>query len=227
MVKPGTLPYSKSEIDRIGDRLRDEQVESGILEKLDAYRESFDAAYQEVVDRIREELKVAPTGRPGKSIPSIIHKLSRESIRLSQMQDIAGCRIVVVDIPDQNVAVRLLTELFRDVTVVDRRVRPSHGYRAVHVIARIGGLAVEIQVRTDLQHLWAEYSEILADKIDKEVKYGGGPAAVRDLLVTGSGLVERLESISDTAAPGSREEERLEVINLFREAIRHWEKLSR
>ncbi len=145
MTKQRSLPYSKSEIDRIGERLRAEQVEPEILEKLDVYRESFESAYQEVVRRIRDEVRVAPTGRPGKSIPSIIHKLNRETIRLSQMQDIAGCRIVVSDIPDQDAVVRLLQEVFRDATLVDRRLNPSHGSRAVHVVARIARLPVEFK----------------------------------------------------------------------------------
>jgi ppGpp synthetase/RelA/SpoT-type nucleotidyltranferase len=37
--------------------------------------------------------------------------------------------------------------------VIDRREKPSHGYRAVHVIVECGGRMVEIQVRTELQHL--------------------------------------------------------------------------
>jgi len=227
MAKRGGLSYSKSEIDRIGDRLRDEQVESEILVKLDAYRESFEPAYQEVVSRIREELKIAPTGRPGKSIPSILHKLNRESIRLSQMQDIAGCRIVVVDIPDQDEVLRLLGRLFGDARTIDRRIRPSHGYRAVHVVARIAGLPVEIQVRTDLQHLWAEYSEMMADAVDKDVKYGEGPVELRELLASAARLVQDLESIPATAELAWREERRLDVINMFQKLIRDGEKLRR
>jgi len=35
-------------------------------------------------------------------------------------------------------------------------------------------VSVEIQVRTALQHLWAELSERLADVVDSSIKYGGG-----------------------------------------------------
>jgi len=151
--RPG---LSRSQIDRIGDRLRKRQLDPSTLTELDEYRRSFEPAYEEVVRRIQLKLGVTPTGRAGKSIPSIIEKLERESIRLSQMQDIAGCRIVCADIPEQDRVVAETESLFDDATIIDRRVRPSYGYRAVHVVVRISKFPVEIQVRTVIQHLWAE-----------------------------------------------------------------------
>jgi ppGpp synthetase/RelA/SpoT-type nucleotidyltranferase len=50
---------------------------------------------------IRDQLGLEPTGRPAKSTTSITEKLHRESIRLTQIQDIAGCRIVISDIAEQ------------------------------------------------------------------------------------------------------------------------------
>ena len=43
----------------------------------------------------------------------------------------------------------------RSPKVVDRRADPVQGSRAVHVIAFPGGVPVEVQVRTRLQHAWA------------------------------------------------------------------------
>ena len=65
----------------------------------------------------------------------------------------------------------------------DLRDNPHNGYRAVHVI--IGGSGaklVEVQARTELQHVWAQLSEKLADRFGIDLKYGGGPAAVRAQL---------------------------------------------
>ena len=54
---------------------------------------------------------------------------------------------------------------------------------------------VEIQVRTLLQHLWANLSEKLADMVDPAVKYGGGPANVRELLDGISREIWEMESL--------------------------------
>ena len=79
--------------------------------------------------------------------------------------------------------------------IKDRRENPSHGYRAVHVIVFVNGKAVEIQVRTELQHLWAEKSEKLADSFGQEVKYGGGEELVRKDLKVSSDNVKILEDV--------------------------------
>ena len=64
-----------------------------------------------------------------------------------------------------------LTSLFENASVIDRRANPSHGYRAIHVIVRHEEKLVEIQVRTSLQHVWAELSEKMSDVFDPAIKY--------------------------------------------------------
>src|SRR5258706_11379869 len=86
---------SKTQIDRLGDRLRKDDISDDDLRLLDLYRRDFFEAYEIVIGNIREKLSLEPTGRPAKSTTSISDKLLRESIRLSQMQDIAGRRITV------------------------------------------------------------------------------------------------------------------------------------
>jgi len=41
---------------------------------------------------------------------------------------------------------------------------------------------VEVQVRTDIQEIWARLSEKLMDRHGLDVKYGGGPPEVRSRL---------------------------------------------
>ena len=126
--------FTKSQIDKLGQRLRAETFQETELTLLDEYRRSFGPAYDRVVEKVQAVLGVPISGRPAKSTTSIIEKLNRESIRLSQIQDIAGCRIVVSDSLEQNRAVELIATAFENVAVQDRRTKPSHGYRAVHVI---------------------------------------------------------------------------------------------
>jgi ppGpp synthetase/RelA/SpoT-type nucleotidyltranferase len=156
-------------------------------------------AYEVVLDRIRAESGEKPTGRSAKTEKSIVDKLRRQSIRLSQMQDIAGCRIVVEGVRRQNEVVTAIKGVFAEVEIVDRRENPSHGYRAVHLVVSTGGRAIEVQVRTNLQHLWAEYSEKLSDVYDPAIKYGGGPQEIVDELRELSELVGYAEFAEQTS----------------------------
>ena len=188
------MQMSKTQLDRLGDRIRKSVINDDDLRLLDEYRRSFADAYEHMVGAIVKNLSLDPTGRPSKSTTSISDKLRRESIRLSQIQDIAGCRLVVRDIAEQNSVVDSLQDLFGiSVSIVDRREKPSHGYRAVHMIVQFQGKSTEIQIRTALQHLWAELSEKLSDVIDPSVKYGGGNEAVTDILAKTSGWVVGVE----------------------------------
>lgn len=193
--------FSKSQIDRLGDRLRKGPPSDADLRLLDEYRRSFGPAYDFVIRTIRDKLQLEPTGRPAKSTSSITEKLRRESIRLSQVQDVAGCRVIVGDTLDQDRTIARLREIFQDCKVIDRRTTPSYGYRAVHVIVTTEGLNVEIQVRTSLQHLWAEYSERLADVVDSSIKYGGGDGVIRSALAVFADLVSQIEVAERTGTP--------------------------
>lgn len=211
---------TKAQIDRLGNRLRDGSPSDDDLRLLDAYRRSFLPAYEEVTSRIRSSLALEPSGRPAKTIASISDKLRRETIRLSQIQDIAGCRIVVDGgLEEQDQVTSRLQQLFSEAAIVDRRVHPSHGYRAVHVIVNLQGRLVEVQVRTLLQHVWAE----LCEKIDDAypgTKYGRGHSEITSSLLGSSRnghaieLLERDAHVFDRKIdelPGGPEAEELRV----------------
>jgi putative GTP pyrophosphokinase len=185
---------SNTQIDRLGDRLRAGSPTDSDLTTLDEFRRSFGEAYGSVIQSI-ERIGLEPTGRPAKSTGSIIEKLHRESIRLTQVQDIAGCRVVVPDRQKQDAIVAALRGAFPGAAVIDRRQTPSFGFRAVHVVPKVGGRAVEIQVRSAPQHLWAELSEKLSDVVDKNVKYGGGPERLQEALISASNTIARFEEL--------------------------------
>lgn len=174
---------------------------------LDEFRLSFGAPFDAVVERIKQNPGWHPSSRRMKTTQAIRDKLTRESIRLSQMQDIAGCRIVVpsaVKVSEggalgQDRVVESLRLLFQDATVIDRRERPSHGYRAVHLIVRESGKPIEIQVRSGLQHQWAEFSEKLSER-DPAIKYGAGNETARRLLANLSAIHAEHEVLERTLA---------------------------
>lgn len=111
-----------------------------------------------------------------KRLPSILKKLQRRynknqpTMKLSQMQDIAGCRVVMSNV---ELARKLHKESYikgdlkhRKVNEKDYITNPKDdGYRSIHLIYRYksdkegkkdyNGLLVEVQIRSKLQHLWA------------------------------------------------------------------------
>jgi ppGpp synthetase/RelA/SpoT-type nucleotidyltranferase len=209
---------SKTQIDRLGERLRDAAPSEDDLRLLHEYRTSFSGASEAVVRRLQEELGLAPTARPAKSTTSVVDKLRRETIRSTQIQDIAGCRIVVADANTQNRVAATVGLMFDRAIVVDRRLRPSFGYRAVHIIPELNGRLVEIQLRILLQHRWAEFSEKLADRVGSDLKYGGGPADAREVLMGFSKLIAEHEDMEIKLANSMNEAERLGERNLRQQA---------
>ncbi len=202
---------TKTQVDRLGDRLREGLPTPADLRLLDDYRQSFAVPYQEVLDTLTTVFLLKPTGRQAKSTASIVAKLRRERVRLSQMQDIAGMRVIVVDVQAQEAALRDLTSFHHGATVIDRRVATSHGYRAVHVVMTVASLPVEVQIRTELQHLWAELSEKLADRYGEGLKYGEGDPSMRSWLGMASLLVASIE-IEESGSMGFQAiESRLKV----------------
>jgi hypothetical protein len=91
MLPPSEL--SKSQIDRLGDRLRKGDVSEDDLRLLDSYRRSFSEVYEEVVGRIREQVGLEPTGRGAKSNKSIIEKRGGDPELASHLKTLSDISI--------------------------------------------------------------------------------------------------------------------------------------
>ena len=116
------------------------------------------------------------TGRL-KNYRTIREKLIRTNLRLSQIRDVIGCRIVIpnsLEIQDLVVDEILALHPNGKFRVIDRRVLPNHGYRAVHIELRRDGLISEVQVRTQVQDLWATTSEAFGEFVGRGFRYGQG-----------------------------------------------------
>jgi len=115
-----------------------------------------------------------------KRTKSIIRKLQRpenKGMDLSRIGDLVGLRIIVKNTEDQEIFDGILRERWPDAYRSDYRDRDNQ-YRAVHYLISEGGKRIEVQIRTIVQHLWAEESETFGEK----VKEGGGTVEIRDYL---------------------------------------------
>jgi len=87
---------SKSQLDKLGSRLRNSAVpEESDLRLLDECRHEFIGLIERVLQTLRRTTEY-PVECRHKTIPSIIARLRRRNpARLSEMQDIAGAHIIV------------------------------------------------------------------------------------------------------------------------------------
>jgi len=171
-----------------------------IIEDSDPWREVAPAL--EDLEGYERDSFLNVASRP-KTSEAIVAKLGREHTRLSQMQDIAGGRIIVPDKLLQDAACDAILRmtgdpqsgvvLFREVSDT-RRDGDEHGYRAVHVVVGVDGKPVELQVRTAVQQGWAQLVEGLDQRFGWDLKHGQGPRDVADWLLEMSRLGARIDS---------------------------------
>lgn len=179
-VRPVSLPTSGTQINKLGKRLRDgyPDVSDEDAEMLEQVLICYQAALNETKSRL-STLELEAVTRV-KTITTLVEKLRRDRrMQLQVVQDVAGARIIVQERGAQDVVVAAIVREFRDGSkppvVKDRRSRPNHGYRAVHVIVTAQDLPVEIQVRTRGQDAWAQGIERLGDIWGRGIRYGDGP----------------------------------------------------
>lgn len=119
-----------------------------------------------------------------KRMPRIESKLLRVSTRLSQMQDIGGCRVVVSSSGEVDAVAARINDAWAVAADDDYRDTPrSTGYRALHLIVRRSDRLIEVQLRTTGQHRWAQAVEALEDLTGVAYKDGAGEQVLHDFLV--------------------------------------------
>ncbi len=170
---------SGNQLRKLGERLaRDDRISEDDYNLLERVAGVYQATLDEVDERLRRVGFQATTRV--KTTGTLVEKLRRDStLKLNQVHDLAGARIVVDGPREQDQAVERIKMEFESCpkacTVKDRRQAPSFGYRAVHVIVFPEGVPVEIQVRTALQDAWAQIVEKLGDRWGRGIRYGAGP----------------------------------------------------
>lgn len=130
-----------------------------------------------------------------KRFSSTMNKLVREpTMKLSQMQDLGGCRAILSSVE----AVEQLYQRYRESPNLFgtelkcndyiRNPKPD-GYRGIHVVGRYNprsqknepwkGQRIEIQLRSQLQHVFATAVETVTTFTREPLKFGAGPGEWR------------------------------------------------
>jgi hypothetical protein len=160
-----------------------------------------------------------------KRFSSVMNKLAREpQMKLSQMQDLGGCRAILSDV----VTVERLYELYRGsgdlfesqgaMKCYDYIRKPkADGYRGIHVVGRYStrlkkdepwnGQRIEIQLRSQLQHAFATAVETVTTFTRLPLKFGAGPQEWRRFFsLMGSALAIREETPLVEGTPTNQSE---------------------
>lgn len=216
------MTLSNSQITKLGDRLRNGDFSEADLTVLDEFRQTYseidEQAYQLIQSTLVSKTEWTGTKRKRKTQQSIVDKLRRQpQLRLPQMQDVAGCRIVIQGGNQKADTIgNLLTGAFESQQWdIERKERHANGYRATHIIANNGQKFYEIQLRTYAQDVWANLVESLSDE-NNTLKYGGSEqeqALMSQLQI----LAERFSEIDHDADQVLFESYQQQI----EEAIRH------
>lgn len=208
---------SKSKVNAAGEIVRrylggddDEAAAARAFQAVDLIRE-FRAEHATPLQRVAANLRYYvdqhTSGRPIvvgqrlKRLVTIVDKLEREpQMRLARMHDIGGCRAVVATEEEIRAVATHLRRRWRIVREYDYMAnpKPHSGYRAYHLVVLKNGHLIEVQLRTNPQHRWAELIEVVDRRNpDLDLKGGSAPADLVEYYRLGSELLaadERGES---------------------------------
>lgn len=226
IMKHTDSSISKSQIDKAG-RLLSTNIETNSpasIEKalmvLNTWRANHSFALNTITvdlgQKIRRIHSKSTPVRRLKRIRSIISKLNKESMRLTQMQDIGGCRAVVSDIE----SVYKIKDLFlrgksqHELVAIDDYIKTpkDSGYRSLHLIYKFkskaypeyNGLQIEVQLRTVTQHAWATAVETVGAMSGQSLKSSEGEKDWLEFFKLSSIALEHIERpIFSSIVPGS------------------------
>lgn len=156
--------------------------------------------------------------------PQIIRKLNRLSVRLTQLQDIGGCRIIV----ERNAQVDEILVFLKEkveankglkitrVTDYRGQGRDITGYRSVHVLLERDGRKLELQLRSRVQHYWAESIERTSVIYGRHLKESeGDPVVIRYF----HRLSDAFYEIESGRAPSARSRIEIDKLKVDAESI--------
>lgn len=172
------MKLSKTKIDRAGialakERYRSEDEYFELEEVFNDYRKSHLKPLTETTLLLQSWLSEFNSpyyiAQRLKRKPQIVRKLNRLSVRLTQLQDIGGARIIVESNNELDKLYQYLVERVDSASTLSfyisrstdyrERGRDDSGYRALHLMIERDARTIELQLRSRVQHYWAESVE--------------------------------------------------------------------
>jgi len=231
--------YSRPEVNRAGKTLVNPDASASDLEEALTIMNNWRVAHNTPLNNFRLTLrrkakKIYPpclVAQRIKRLASIEDKLKRfPQMKLTQMQDIGGCRAVVEN-PQQ---VKALASTYYDprgqhelVRVKDYIESPrDSGYRGMHFIYRYSsttnpahnGLQIEIQLRSVLQHNWATAVEVVGTFLRQALKTSQGEDPwLRFFALMGTFIALKENTPSVPGTPTERGDLKKEILHYYQE----------
>jgi len=186
---PVEKQYSPGEINKAGIVLSSPSATKAQLDQAIEVMDNWRLSHTFPLELARKTLELRATkisvnptiGTRLKREESIRAKLEREHLmKLSTMQDIGGCRIIVRNMKEVDDLIALYGD-DPDIKIRDYVANPRvSGYRGKHIIWRFkakdeqdicyNNMRIEIQIRTELQHSWATAIEVCSTFTDQNLK---------------------------------------------------------
>lgn len=197
------MKISNSAVNRVGDIIRSDvsgaEYNEAIL-VLDEWRKEHGALMDTYYDKCVElnkklKFKNVIIAQRLKRLPTIVDKLNRfKDMELSRMQDIAGVRIVAENMVQLRKIEQQIEE-WQDLYKIDDYIKSpkASGYRCKHFIFRKDGMFVEIQLRTQIQHLWATAVETMDIFRGTSMKTNKDETYWHDFFCQASSVFARIE----------------------------------
>jgi hypothetical protein len=189
-MKSTPLKYSKTKIDRAGEVLKNRTSTAteiaNALDILSSWRgyhamplNTFATVLRQRAQKISKNAVVA---QRLKRTPSILLKLSNhKTMRLSAMQDIGGLRAILETTADVYSVLDLYKKSKSKHTLfsLDDYIESpkKDGYRSIHLVYKLTknpNMFLEIQLRSQLQHIWATGVEVFGTLQNSSFKSGHG-----------------------------------------------------
>lgn len=205
--------FSKKQIDKAGktiassDSSADEQQKA--LEILNNWRSSHAYPLQVITSNLRRNNPNAIVVQRLKRLDSITGKLKRfPQMSLYRMQDLGGCRVIVNSIDEvYNSINKYKTSRIRHILKRENdyiQNPKDSGYRSYHMIYQFHSddketynknMLIEIQIRTQLQHIWATALETMGIYTKTALKASIGDKDILRFFTLVSSVFAKIENM--------------------------------